>query len=313
MSASSLLVIGSLNMDIVVQVPHHPQPGETVLGSDYGLYPGGKGANQAVAAARSGSNLVRMVGCVGSDAFGGQLRAAIRESGVEDDGIQSVDGASGIALITVSQQGQNSIVVSPGANSHLLPERLDSLLSPQVLASTQLLMLQLESPLPTVIRAIHTAQTAGIPVMLNPAPFAPLRWEVLRQVCYLVLNQTEAAELLHHPIMDIPTAEYAAATLHNQGIPVPIITLGELGVVWASQDGVDHLPAFGVEVVDTTAAGDCFCGALGAALVGGGSLRESICYGAAAAALAVTRAGAQPSLPWRQEIKIFLEAQSGRV
>lgn len=311
MSDSPLLVIGSLNMDIVVQVPHHPQPGETVLGSDYSLYPGGKGANQAVAAARAGSSLVGMVGCVGSDVFGAQLRAAIRASGVGDDGIQSVEGASGIALITVSEQGQNSIVVSPGANARLDSDRLDRLLSPEVLASTQLLLLQLESPLPTVIRAIQMAQTAGIPVMLNPAPFRPISWEVLRQVRYLVLNQTEAAGLLQQPIVDIPAAQNAAAILHRQGIPVPIITVGELGVVWASGDGVDHLPAFEVEVVDTTAAGDCFCGALASALVSGGSLREGIRYGAAAAALAVTREGAQPSLPWGEEIRTVLETQSG--
>ncbi|NJM00232.1 MAG: ribokinase [Synechococcaceae cyanobacterium SM2_3_2] len=311
MSVPSLLVIGSLNMDIVVQVPDHPQPGETVLGSDYSLYPGGKGANQAVAAARAGSCLVQMVGCLGSDAFGSQLREAIRQSGVGDDGIQSVDGSSGIALITVSRQGQNSIVVSPGANARLDPDRLDRLLSPQVLASTQLLLLQLESPLPTVIRAIQTAQTAGIPVMLNPAPFMPLKWEVLRQVRYLVLNQTETAGLLQQPIADVLTAQNAAAALYRHGIPVPIITLGELGVVWASAEGIDHLPALGVEVVDTTAAGDCFCGALASALVSGASLRESICYGAAGAALAVTRVGAQPSLPWQPEIKAFLGTHSG--
>ncbi len=309
-----LLVVGSLNMDVVVTVPHVPQPGETVLGSDYALYPGGKGANQAVAAARAGSCPVQLVGCVGSDAFGAQLRAAIQASGVGDQALQTVSGSSGIALITVvtaaDQQGQNSIVVSPGANAHLDPQRWQSLVTPDLWGAAGLLLLQLEIPLPTVIEAISRADQAGIPVMLNPAPLLPLDLSVLQQVSYLVLNQTEAANLSQRRIQDISSAQEAALHLQQQGIPTVIITLGGSGVIWADQAGIHHQPAFVVEVVDTTAAGDCFCGVLGSVLVAGGSLAAGIRFGAAAAALAVTRVGAQPSLPWHHEIQRFLDAQN---
>jgi ribokinase len=309
-----LLVVGSLNMDVVVTVPHVPQPGETVLGSDYALYPGGKGANQAVAAARAGSCPVQLVGCVGSDAFGAQLRAAIQASGVGDQALHTVSGSSGVALITVvtaaDQQGQNSIVVSPGANAHLDPQRWQSLVTPDLWGAAGLLLLQLEIPLPTVIEAISRADQAGIPVMLNPAPFLPLDLSVLQQVSYLVLNQTEAESLSQRRIRDISSAQEAALHLQQQGIPTVIITLGGSGVIWADQAGIHHQPAFVVEVVDTTAAGDCFCGVLGSVLVAGGSLAAGIRFGAAAAALAVARVGAQPSLPWHHEIQRFLDAQN---
>lgn len=311
-----LVVVGSLNMDLVVKVPHAPQPGETVLGSNYALYPGGKGANQAVAAARAGSDPVQMVGCVGSDAFGAQLRAAIQASGVGDQALQTVSGPSGMALITVvaagDQQGQNTIVVSPGANAQLDPQRWQSWATPDLWGAAGLLLLQLEIPLPTVVDVISRAHQAGIPVMLNPAPCLPLDPSVLRQVSYLVLNQTEAASLSQSQIRDIPTAQQAALNLQQQGIPSVILTLGGSGVVWADPEGIYHQPAFAVEVVDTTAAGDCFCGVLGSVLLAGGSLAAGIRFGAAAAALAVTRVGAQPSLPWRQEIERFLAAQNAQ-
>ncbi|MEN9201594.1 MAG: ribokinase [Thermostichus sp. DG_1_6_bins_120] len=295
-------VVGSLNMDLVVQVPHQPIPGETVLGSDYITYPGGKGANQAVAAARAGGQ-VQMWGAIGSDGFGHSLRENLQQNGVDTEQLQTFPGPSGLALITVDPSGQNRIVVSPGANGRYTPEHLPPF------TPAALLLLQLEIPLPTVLAVAEQAFAQGIPILLNPAPIQPLPGSLLRQVRYLVLNESEAAQLTQLPIETSAQALIAAQRLQEQGIPSVMITLGGAGLVWV--DGVEkgYLPAYRVPVVDTTAAGDGFCGALAAGLVAGGSLKQALRFASAAAALAVTRAGAQPSLAHRAEIEAFLAEQ----
>ncbi|MFQ3612972.1 MAG: ribokinase [Cyanobacteriota bacterium] len=295
-------VVGSLNMDLVVQVPHQPIAGETVLGSDYTTYPGGKGANQAVAAARAGGQ-VEMWGAVGSDGFGQSLQDNLEQNGIDTQQLQTLEGPSGIALITVDPSGQNRIVVSPGANGRYTPQRLPPF------TPAALLLLQLEIPLPTVLAVAEQAFTQGIPILLNPAPIQPLPGSLLRQIRYLVLNETEAASLAQSPIETPEQAQMAAQRLQQHGIPTVILTLGGAGLVWADGKDRGYLPAHAVNVVDTTAAGDGFCGALAACLAAGGSLQEALRFANAAAALAVTRAGAQPSLAQRAEIEVFLADQ----
>ncbi|MGQ9838269.1 MAG: ribokinase [Cyanobacteriota bacterium] len=295
-------VVGSLNMDLVVQVPHQPIPGETVLGSDYATYPGGKGANQAVAAARAGGQ-VQMWGAVGRDEFGQRLRENLEQNGIDIQQLQILEGPSGLALITVDPSGQNQIVVSPGANGRYTPQELPPF------TAAALLLLQLEIPMPTVLAVAEQAFAQGIPILLNPAPIQPLPGSLLRQIRYLVLNETEAASLSQSPIETREQAKKAAQRLQKQGIPTVILTLGGAGLVWADGEASGYLAAHAVKVVDTTAAGDGFCGALAACLAAGGSLQEALRFANAAAALAVTRAGAQPSLASRAEIEAFLAGQ----
>jgi ribokinase len=303
--SSSILVIGSLNMDLVVQVPRHPLPGETLLGSAYATVPGGKGANQAVAAARAGGP-IELFGLVGNDAFGTALRLAIATAGVNLEGVSAIPGPSGIALIAVAPNGENTIIVSPGANAQLHPDRLD----PQRIRQAHLLVVQLEIPLETVQAAIAIATQHAIPVLLNAAPAQPLDADLLQHVTYLVVNASEAALLTDRPpdSIDSPaSAAIAARHLQERGVGTAIVTLGDSGLVWASEQGEGQMPAFAVEAVDTTAAGDAFCGALATALGAGKDLSASLRFANAAGAIAVTKSGAQPSLPTRAEIDRFLQ------
>ena len=304
-----ILTIGSLNMDIVVQVERHPLPGETVLGSPYKSFSGGKGGNQAVAAAKAGGESY-FVGCIGTDGFGEQLLQGLQEAGVQATGIERVEGPSGIALIVVDERGQNSIVVSPGANLQVLPERLkQSVTANSVISNADILMLQLEIPLETVTAAISQASSSSIPILLNPAPAQPLAPELLAQVTYLVVNESEAALLTGRAtdaIVDATSALSAAKELTAKGAKTVIVTLGGQGVVWFDGHADGHLPAFPVSVVDTTAAGDAFCGALAVKLGEGAPLGEAIAFANAAGAVAVTRMGAQASLGDRQEIETML-------
>ncbi len=284
-----ILVVGSANMDVVVRVPRQAAPGETVLGGDYAVYPGGKGANQAVAAARAGG-VVRMAGLVGDDAFGAQLRAHLAGDGVDTTCLGTWRGPSGIALITVDDRGQNTIVVSPGANGHVTPD----LIPAGELQRAALVVLQLEIPSPTVVFVAEACRAAGVPVLLNPAPAQPLPDEVWRGVRYLVLNETESEQL------------GGVAALRARGADTVILTLGARGVCWSGPAGDGRLAAQPVPVVDTTAAGDAFCGALAAQLAGRVALPDAIRFANAAGALAVTRHGAQPSLGRRAEIEALL-------
>ncbi len=293
-------------MDLVVPVPRHPRPGETVLGGDLRRVPGGKGANQAVAAARLGA-AVRMVGRVGRDAFGHALIENLKREGVDASGIKALAGAStGVALISVDEGGENAIVVSPGANARLGPEDLN----PRDLEDAAVLLLQLEVPLETVAAAARLGRQAGARVVLNAAPARPLPDALLANLDVLVVNAYEAATLLETKPPEGPKNALAAARALAQKVPEVVVTLGERGLVYAGTEGEGHLPAFSVRPVDTTAAGDAFTGALAAGLAEGMGLKRALRLGAAAGALAATRPGAQPSLPQREEAEALLEGHA---
>ena len=307
--AGNLVVVGSLNMDLVVRVVAHPKPGETVLGSDYETHPGGKGANQAVAAARMGAK-VRMVGRVGTDEFGHKLRQGLEREGINAHATLPIQAPTGVALIALDQAGQNTIIVSPGANSRLRPENL----RPAEFDGAKVVALQLEIPLQTVKRAAELAREVGAMVVLNAAPapsFAAknadqaLPKQLLSLVQVLVINETEA-EALSGQQPDSPETAQVVAELLQESCPTVIITLGANGVIWASPEGKGYQPSFKVQVVDTTAAGDGFIGALVTALSEGQGLAEAVRLGAAAGALTVTKMGAQPSLPHREAVENFL-------
>ncbi|MFZ9739184.1 MAG: ribokinase [Prochlorotrichaceae cyanobacterium] len=304
----SICVFGSLNLDLVVQTPHLPLPGETLLGLGFQQIPGGKGANQAVAAARAGA-IVSMVGRVGQDVWGHLLLENLKANQVETIGIvQDPTEHTGVAFITVAQNGDNQIVLAAGANGAVAAEDLEQLRS--LLPQTEILLLQLEVPLAQVVAAAEMAQDAGVTVILDPAPVPPhFPPSLYPLIDILTPNQGEASQLLGMPIDSIQTAKQGVRQLQEWGVSIPIITLGEAGVVWFSShvDDPQHLPAFPVQAIDTTAAGDAFNGALAAALLQSVSLDAGILWGMAAAALAVQQPGAQPSLPDRAQIEAFLE------
>lgn len=300
--AGQIVVVGSLNMDLVVRAPRHPAPGETILGSDFRTFAGGKGANQAVAAARLGG-FVQMIGRVGADDFGAALLGNLAANGVDSHYVLAdEDAATGVALITVSDAGQNTIVVASGANWRVSPA--DIVNAQVAFAQANLLMLQLEIPLPAVERAIATARRHAVPIILNPAPARSIDRELLAQVDYLTPNQGELALLTGSA-----DVEAGVQILREMGVRNVIVTLGEDGVLVVGETLRAHLPAHRVPVVDTTAAGDAFVGGFAVALVHGLPLLDAVRWGNAAGALAVTRAGAQPSLPTRAEIDVLL-AQS---
>lgn len=302
-----LVVVGSANMDLVVRTERIPAPGETVLGGDFATVPGGKGANQAVAAARLGAD-VFFVGKIGSDAFGDALRAELIGAGIAPDYLQrDTHASSGVALICVDAQGQNAITVAPGANRLLTPEDIDA--ARAGIQAADALIVQLEIPPETVLHAIETAQEFGVRVVLNPAPIRhtnPLPVSLLQMVDVLTPNEHEAANLLGSPTSEGLDFAQAASRLKNLGIPEVIITLGAQGSLLCDAEGVRPMEAFPVTPVDTTAAGDCFTGALAVALAEGQALEGAARFASAAAALSVTRAGAQPSLPYRAEVEAFL-------
>lgn len=295
-----ILVVGSLNMDLVLQVEHLPTPGETVLGGAYEAFPGGKGANQAVAAARLGGQ-VRMVGRVGEDAFGRALKAGLKREGVDVGGVLPTLGPSGVAFILVDPKGQNQIAVAPGANGRLLPQDLTE----AAFQGIQVVLLQLEIPLETALRALSLGRAAGARTLLNAAPARPLPPEAWAQTDLLLVNEGEGAALLGADPPRTPEEALALARrLRAQG-PGVVLTLGAQGVVWALE-GEGHLPAFPVQAVDTTAAGDAFAGALAVALDEGWPWAEALRFACAAGALAAARTGAQPSLPRRAEVEALL-------
>jgi len=297
-----VLVVGSLNQDLVVPVPRHPRPGETAIGGGLARHPGGKGANQAVAAARMGA-AVRMIGRVGDDAFGQALIANLEREGVDTSGVRALSGVpTGVALITVDPRGENAIVVSPGANARLGPEDL----SPAEFTGARVVLLQLEVPLDAVREAARLGKEAGARVILNAAPAQRLPEELLALLDLLVVNEHEAAAILEATPPETPEEALAQARALARRVPVSVITLGEKGLVYASGETSGHLPAFPVQAVDTTAAGDAFVGALAAALAEGAPLSDALRLGAAAGALAATRPGAQPSLPRRDEAVALL-------
>jgi ribokinase len=299
-----VVVVGSANMDLVVRCEHIPAPGETVIGGQFVTLPGGKGANQAVAAARLGGE-VRFVGCVGADAFGESLFAGMAADGIITDHLRrDPEAPTGVALIGVDDRGQNAIIVAPGANHRLTPADIDA--ARDSIAEAAYLVIQLEIPQSMVAHAVALAKEVGTRVLLNPAPVSvaePFPHSLLRQVDVLTPNEHEAANLLGYASPDGVDMEEAARRLVEIGIDCVVVTLGGEGCLLATQEGVRHLPALRVSPVDTTAAGDCFTGALAVALAEGQEMEAAIAFATRAAAISVTRLGAQPSLPWRAELE----------
>lgn len=303
-----ILVVGSVNLDVVCAVDEIPRPGQTVMGQDVQLFHGGKGANQAMGIARLG-HPVRMVARVGDDAAGTQLRAGLRGGGVDVRRIAVTRRTpSGMALICVDRHGENSIVVSPGANAHLRPSDVRPLAA--LLPSCAMVLLQLEIPLETVDRVTLLAQRAGVPVMLDPAPARDLPASLLRRVTWITPNESEAAHLCGAPATRTMTRAVAGAhaeSLRALGCGTAIVTLGSQGSCIAAPGAPCYaVPAFRVRAVDSTAAGDAFNAGLAVALVRGEPLAEAVRYASAVAALSVTRAGAQPSMPTAADVRRFL-------
>lgn len=299
-----ILVIGSINYDLVVFAPRHPVPGETILGSRFHTFPGGKGANQAVAAARLGGD-VQMIGNIGLDGFGEELLENLRINQVDTTLIHRVHDSTGTALITVDANGQNSIIVVPGANATLTRQNMDVL--KDTIQSAKVLVLQLEIPLDVVIHAVDIAYASGITILFNPAPATQIPIETLRKVTFLIPNESELAFLSGLEINNFSDCRKAVSHLQSLGCNQIILTRGEHGAYYFYQDNQIFAPPFNVPVVDTTAAGDAFIGGLAAALADDLDLHVALLRASAAGALAVTKAGAQTSLPLKSEVEAFLK------
>jgi ribokinase len=299
-----IVVIGSSNTDMIIKVPHIPAPGETILGGEFFTAAGGKGANQAVGAARAGGR-VKFVARVGSDMFGERAVAALRLEGIDVRNVlRDKHAASGAALIFVAKNGENSIAVAGGANAKL--SSADVRRAAGVFTGAASLVMQLETPLASVHLAARLAAKAGVPVILNPAPAQPLPDALLKLITILTPNETEAELLTGIKVKDTAAAARACAKLRARGVRTVIMTLGSRGAFVSDSQGSRLLPGFKVNAVDTTAAGDVFNGALGVSLAEGKALDEAIRFAHAAAAISVTRWGAQPSAPRRAEIDKFL-------
>lgn len=303
-----VVVVGSLNMDLVARAPRIPAPGETLLGGEFRTVPGGKGANQAVAAARLGAR-VSMVGRLGADDFATQLLANLEADGIDHSAvIQDASTTTGVALIVVADDGQNSIVVASGANMQVTPDDVDA--AAETIAAADVLLLQLEIPLDAVQRAAEIAHEHGVPVVLNPAPARDLPADLLSRVDVLIPNESETALLTGLPVDTGAELEAAARALLDRGISTAILTLGARGAMLATGSEVEIIPTFKVQPVDTTAAGDAFVAGFSVALAEGKPVAEAVRWGNAAGALAATRLGAQTSLPRRAELEQLLLQQT---
>jgi ribokinase len=300
-----LTVVGSINYDLIAQASRLPLSGETVMGGRFQTAPGGKGANQAVAAARLGAQ-VGMVGQVGADSYSQAVRSSLVEAGVDTTYVRTnPETHTGVALITLVEGGQNSIVVCPGANWTMTPADVDA--AAPAISGADMVLLQLENRPEVVRRAAELAARQQVPVLLNPAPARSLPAELLAQVDYLVPNESEAALLTGQAVFDPDTARLAAEMLHRRGVAVVVITLGARGALLSTTGRQQHVPAFPVTVVDTTAAGDAFIAGLGLAIASGRTLAGAVRFAAAAGALATTKLGAQPSLPPLAAVERLLE------
>ncbi|WP_223542929.1 ribokinase [Pseudomonas sp. GL-B-12] len=300
---AKVVVIGSLNMDLVTRAPRLPKGGETLIGQSFTTVSGGKGANQAVAAARLGAQ-VSMIGCVGSDAYGEALRGALLAEQIDCQAVSTVEGSSGVALIVVDDSSQNSIVIVPGANGALTAEAIDRFDS--VIRAADVLICQLEVPDASVGHALKRGRELGKTVILNPAPASrPLPADWYASIDYLIPNESEASALSGLSVDSLETAQAAATRLIALGAGKVIITLGAQGSLFADGLRFEHFPAPAVKAVDTTAAGDTFVGGFAAALAAGNDEAQAIRFGQVAAALSVTRAGAQPSIPALSDVQAF--------
>ncbi|MBI5383853.1 MAG: ribokinase [Verrucomicrobia bacterium] len=304
---SRLLVLGSSNTDMIIKLDRLPRPGETLLGGQFVTAAGGKGANQAVGAARAGG-CVTFIARVGRDVFGNQAVAGFVKDGINVEHIvRDKTAPSGVALIFVAKDGENSIAVAGGANGRLSPT--DVKRARTAFAGARVLVMQLESPLETVQAAAELAARNGVRVILNPAPARPLPDKLLQLVFILTPNETEAELLTGLKVDSEAAAARAADKLLARGVQTVILTLGARGAFIAGRDGRQLIPGFKVKAVDTTAAGDIFNGALAVALAEGKTMAEAARFANAAAALSVTKLGAQPSAPRRREIETFLKTR----
>ncbi|EJR0225574.1 TPA: ribokinase [Raoultella planticola] len=306
-TAGKLVVLGSINADHILNLESFPTPGETVTGHHYQVAFGGKGANQAVAAGRSGADIA-FIACTGDDDIGERVRRQLLSDGIDVAPVRAVkDQSTGVALIFVNAEGENVIGIHAGANAALSVEQVEA--EKARIAGAQALLMQLESPLESVLAAAKIAHQHQTTVVLNPAPARELSDELLALVDIITPNETEAEKLTGIRVENDDDAANAARVLHDKGIGIVMITLGSRGV-WVSHEGQGRrVPGFKVQAIDTIAAGDTFNGAFVTALLEGIALDEAIRFAHAAAAIAVTRKGAQPSVPWREEIDEFLRQQ----
>jgi ribokinase len=300
----TVFVLGSLNIDLVATAERMPNPGETVSGTSFSTYIGGKGLNQAVAVSRADAEAV-MLGAIGDDGYGRELLESLDTEGISQKYIVQKIGASGIAIIEIDSSGQNRIVVIPGANGELEPGDIPSAIFE--IGKSDYLMAQLETPLETVEDVFSRAKIAGLTIVLNPAPAQKLSLDLLSLVDLIIPNQFEAELLTGINVSDHESAISAGRALLAQGVQAVIVTLGEDGALYISDTEIFHQPAFAVQVVDTTGAGDTFCGGLVAKLSEGKDLKSAMRYAAAAAGLSTTKAGAVPSIPTTTEVSSLLK------
>ena len=301
-----IVVVGSINMDLVASAHHIPAPGETILGTGFETHPGGKGANQAVAIGRLGYP-VQMIGLLGSDDYGKHLREGLNSAGVDTSGVGTLPGSSGIALITVASTGENSIVVASGANMQVLPAYLDA--HADLIRNAGLVLSQLEIPLESVLHLAQLCAEAKVPLILDPAPAQNIPQEIFPLVAWLTPNETEASYYLDGKSLS-PAAAAAAAAFFAKGVQGVILKQGSQGSYLATSAGeTSAIPPFPVKAVDSTGAGDCFNGAFATALMLGNSPIESARFASAASAISVTRAGAQASMPTMAEVRSLLQSQ----
>lgn len=298
-----ILVFGSSNTDMTVKAASLPLPGETVPGGEFTMSPGGKGANQAVAAKRLGGN-VSFICKIGRDMFGEDSLRHYREEGIDVSGVLRSDKPSGIALIIVDNGAENSIVVASGANLDIHAADLEA--SESALRSCDILLLQLEIPVPAVLQAARIANASGATVILNPAPFAALPDEIFRYISLFIPNETELASFSGMPVRDVPTAVAAADVLFAKGVGKMIITMGSKGSLILDGGEPRFIQARRVKAVDTTGAGDTYCGALCVAIAEGKTLPEAAEFASAVSALSVTKMGAQTAMPKRVEAEAFM-------
>lgn len=302
-------VVGSFNTDLVSRTPRMPIPGETILGGPFHMGPGGKGANQAVAAARLGAETA-MVVKLGQDAFGDLAEANMIKEGIRPDFIFRTDEShTGAALIILDAQGENMIVVAAGANTLLGPDDVDS--AEEAITGADVLLVQLEIPIETVQRAIKLAHDAGVTVLLNPAPGREISPALLAMCDVVTPNETETQIITGMPVRERNEAEAAARQLLKQGVTAVVITLGAEGALVVTADRIEHVPGQKVDVVDTTGAGDAFSGALAVALAEGMELAEAVAFSNAAAALQVTKIGTAPAMPYRKDVDAFVARKPG--
>jgi ribokinase len=290
-----------------------PALGETVIATDFQIHPGGKGANQAVAVARLGYP-VRLIGRLGNDAFGAELRTHLHKAGVDITGVSTSDGVSGVAVIVVSGPGDNSILVAPGANSKVTPEDLDANIS--ILRSAGMVLAQLEVPLETIEYLARICAKENVPLILDPAPARDLPQGIFKDIAWFTPNQTEAAFYLGNKYAESspPAPAETAQMFLSNGCRGVVLKMGAHGTYLGSQDGIgSQVPAFSVNAIDTTAAGDAFNGGFATALMLGKSPLDSASFAAAVAAISVTRTGAQPSMPSMAEVEEFLENESNQI